>query len=113
MGMRDYSEQRISARVKTYMSAAIVVQQEGIVSHACCHDLSASGVLLTVDKEFSIGSELLVTLTPGTSISGELIARCTIARSQLTPEDKYFLSLEIQEIIDNEGFAMKSHRKAG
>ncbi|MFT5421069.1 MAG: hypothetical protein ACI9D5_001824 [Candidatus Endobugula sp.] len=113
MGKRNYSEQRVSSRVKTNMSALVAVEHDGVVTQALCNDLSASGALLTVDKEFPIGSELLVTLTSGTTISGELIARCMIVRSQLTAQKKYFLGLEIQEIIDDEGFCIKSRRKAG
>jgi len=110
---RDSSEQRDFARVKTDTSVPVYVEQEGVVTHAACNNLSASGMLITVDKEFPIGSELLVTLTSGTTISGELIARCMIVRSQLTAQKKYFLGLEIQEIIDDEGFCIKSLRKAG
>ncbi|MFT7389577.1 MAG: hypothetical protein ACI8VC_002846 [Candidatus Endobugula sp.] len=111
MEKEDYSDRRVSDRVKTNTLAPVYVEQDGVVTHAVCNDLSASGILLTVDKEFPIGSELLVTLSSETSKVGELIARCTVVRLQLAPQKKYFLGLEIQTIIDDKGNVINSRRK--
>jgi len=111
MSVSDFLEQRASTRVKKNTLALLEVEQEGVVTHAVCNNLSASGMLLIVDKEFSIGSELLVTLTSDTSKTGALIARCTVVRLLLAPEEKYITGLEIQAIIDDKGYAIKSRRK--
>ena len=108
---RDSSEQRDFARVKTDTSVPVYVEQEGVVTHAACNNLSASGMLITVDKEFPIGSELLVTLSSGISKFGELIARCTVVRLQTAPQNKYFLGLKIQAITDDTGYVIKSRRR--
>ncbi len=97
---RDYSEKRDFIRMKINTPAQVHIEQEGVVTQAVCNDLSGSGMLLTVDKELPIDSELLVTLLPDGSKGPSLQARCTIARSQQAAKEGCLLGLEIQEIVD-------------
>lgn len=97
---RDYSEKRNFIRMTINTPAQVHLEQEGVVTTGICNDLSGSGMLLTVDKELPVESELLVTLSPSNNKGPSLQARCTIARSQQAADNKYLLGLEIQEIID-------------
>lgn len=101
---RDYSEKRDFIRMKINTPAQVHVEQEGVITHAICNDLSGSGMLLTVDKVLPVDSELLVTLTPESIKGPTLTARCRIARSQQAAKDKCLLGLEIQEIVDEKGY---------
>jgi hypothetical protein len=99
---RDYSEKRDFIRMIINTPARVHIEQDGIVTHGICHDLSGSGMLLTVNEQLPRHSELLVTLTP--SNKGPMLqARCTIARLQQSGKNKCLLGLEIQEIIDEKG----------
>lgn len=97
---RDYSEKRNFIRMTINTPVQVHVEQEGILTTGICNDISGSGMLLTVDKELPMESELLVTLHPPTTKGPSLQARCTIARYHHTAGNKCLLGLEIQEILN-------------
>lgn len=105
---RNYAEKRGFIRMKVDTPAQIHVEQNGEITHGICHDLSGGGMLLTLDQELPVASELLVTLTTGSGSSVAMQARCTIARAQPAADDKCLLGVEIQEILgDNSDSAIE------
>jgi hypothetical protein len=96
---RKYSEKRDFIRMKVNTPANVSVEEAGVTAEGVCNDLSGNGMLLTIDQKIPIDSELLVTLSSGSSDEPMLQARCTIARLQEAAEDKCLLGLEIQEIL--------------
>lgn len=98
----DYSEKRDFIRMKIDTPAQVHVEQSGNITDAICNDLSGSGMLLTLEQELPMDSELLVILTPKLQKGPALQARCSIARIEQTAKNKCLLGLEIQEIIDED-----------
>ena len=102
MMKRDYSEKRNFIRMTVNTPVEVNVEHEGVIARGICNDLSASGMLLTVDKALPTDSELLVSLHPESNEEPILQARCTIARSIKVEDTAYILGLEIQAIISEE-----------
>ena len=98
---RDYIEKRDFIRMKVNTQATVSVDQEDSVSQGICHDLSGSGMLLTLDKQLPLHSELCVTLKSEDGNGPSLTARCIIARLQQTANNKCLLGLEILEVIND------------
>ena len=96
----DYLEKRNFIRMTINTPVQIHDEQQGGDISGICNDLSGNGMLLTVDQELPIESELLVTLCSPNHSGPSLQARCTIARHQPTADHQYLLGLEIQEIIN-------------
>lgn len=96
----EYSEKRDFIRMKINTPAEVQVERDGTITQGICNDLSGSGMLLTVDEDLPVDSDLIVTVGESNSSGPSLRARCTIARSQPASDNKYLLGLEIQEIID-------------
>ncbi|MFT6102133.1 MAG: hypothetical protein ACJATV_000840 [Granulosicoccus sp.] len=105
---RDYSEKRDFIRMTVNTPAKVQVEQQGIVTQGICNDLSGSGMLLTVDEDIPLENELLVTLMPKSSTEHMLQARCSVARSLKSADNKYVLGLEIIEILDDKDDAIDS-----
>ncbi len=100
MTKRDYSEKRNFIRMKIDTPAEVNIEQKGVTTYGICNDLSGSGMLITVDEDLPVDTELLVTLTPDSNFGPSLQARCTVTRSQQSAQSKHLLGLEIQEILE-------------
>lgn len=97
---RDYSEKRDFIRMTINTPAAVQVVQNDVLTHGICNDLSGSGMLLTVDEDIAVDSELLVTLMPPEKNAPPMLqARCTVARSRQAADKQFLLGLEIIEIL--------------
>ncbi len=104
---REYSEKRDFIRMKINAPAQVTMveedrtEEDNTVRNAVCHDLSGGGMLLTLDQELALDTELIVTVTSVHGHSPILQARCAVARVEQGPKQSYMLGLEIQEVIEN------------
>ncbi len=98
---RDYSEKRDFIRMKIDDTPAeVTLVEQQISCQGICHDLSGGGMLLTIDKEVDLDSELLVTVSTNHGHQPMISARCTVARVQSGANNSYLLGLEISEVIN-------------
>jgi c-di-GMP-binding flagellar brake protein YcgR len=100
---RDYSEKRDFIRMKVNTTAEILIETDDEPTYkAICNDLSGGGMSITIDKELSLESEIIVTVTSDHSHGPMLKARCSVARVQAQEDGDYSVGLEIKEIFKEE-----------
>lgn len=97
---RDYSEKRNFIRMKIDTPAEVTFVEEQVSCNGVCHDLSGGGMLLTVEREVVLDSELLVTVSTNHGHQPMLNARCIVARIEAGPKQSYLLGLEITEVLN-------------
>jgi len=96
---REYSEKRNFIRMKIDTPAEVTMNNQNVHAEGICHDLSGGGMLLTLDKEVELDTELLVTVSTNHGHQPMLSARCTVSRVEPGPKQSYLLGLEINEVL--------------
>jgi len=96
---REYSEKRNFIRMKIDTPAEVTVLDREENCRGVCHDLSGGGMLLTIDKEVALDTELLVTVSTTHGHQPMLSARCVVSRVEPGPKQSYLLGLEINEVL--------------
>jgi c-di-GMP-binding flagellar brake protein YcgR len=96
---RKYSEKRDFIRMKIDTPAEVTFVEEKISCNGICHDLSGGGMLLTLDREVKLDTELLVTVSTSHGHQPMISARCMVARIEPGPKKSYVLGLEINEVL--------------
>lgn len=97
---REYSEKRNFIRMKIDTPAEITLIDQQLSCRGVCHDLSGGGMLLTIDQEVELDTELMVTVSTNHGHQPMLTARCAVARVEPGPRDSYLLGLEINEVLN-------------
>lgn len=97
---REYSEKRNFIRMKIDTPAEITVLDQQESCQGVCHDLSGGGMLLTINKEVELDTELLVTVSTTHGHQPMLSARCVVSRVEPGPKQSYLLGLEINEVLE-------------
>lgn len=97
----SYTEKRNFIRMKVNAPAQVFPENQETAIEGLCNDLSGSGMLLTLDKNLPVDSDIVVTLSSGDGKSPILKAKCSVARTQVTEEDRCMLGLEILEIFED------------
>lgn len=97
---REYSEKRSFIRMKVNTPIQVSLDGGTRVIEGICQDLSGGGLLLTIDEELAIDTELKVSVNSPVGHAPMLEARCTVARVKPGPKDIYLVGLEIQEVLD-------------
>jgi len=97
---REYSEKRDFIRMKIDTPAEVTLVEQQLNCKGVCHDLSGGGMLLTIEREVKLDTELLVTVSTNHGHQPMLSARCIVARIEPGPRESYLLGLEISEVLD-------------
>jgi c-di-GMP-binding flagellar brake protein YcgR len=99
---RDYDEKRNFIRMKVETPVQVKVNTLEQEAEGICHDLSGGGMLLSLDNEMALNTEIVVTVVSDHGHSPMMKARCSVARIEPGPSNTNMIGVEILEIIDTE-----------
>ena len=100
---RHYTEKRNFIRMQVDTPATVTLSTSGGQREICngiCHDLSGGGMLLTLDKQLAVDTEVFVSITTNHGHQPTINARCSVSRVQLGPKKTYLHGLSITEIVN-------------
>ncbi len=95
---RDYTEKRDFIRMK--INSAITVRQQDAKYEGICRDLSGAGLLVEIDRAFSVGDELDVYIAPGDEGHAAFGAKVEVTRTDATDNGLYIIGLAIKQITE-------------
>ncbi|MBX2808889.1 MAG: PilZ domain-containing protein [Cellvibrionaceae bacterium] len=96
-----YNEKRNFIRMQVDTPAQVSIEGNNTPCDGVCNDLSGGGMLLTINKELPLNTELVVTVSSLYGHNPMLQAKCRIARIESGPNDSCLLGLEIDEILNH------------
>ena len=97
---REYSEKRNFIRMQVNTPVKVNLAGEEFSYEGICRDLSGGGMLLTIEHEIPLNTELKVTVISEHGHSPMLEANCSVARLEPGPDSSYLLGLEIQQVLN-------------
>ena len=97
----DYQEKRSFIRMKINAAASATLLNSTTTLEGTCHDLSGSGMLLTLSQRVAVGTEMIVNVASQAEDKPMLTAQCTVVRTAPAPKQTSMVGLEINEFIDN------------
>ncbi|MEO0443280.1 MAG: PilZ domain-containing protein [Pseudomonadota bacterium] len=102
MGMldREYDEKRNFIRMQVNTPVKVSLANEQSSYNGICRDLSGGGMLLAMDQEVLLNTELTVSVISEHEDGAVLEANCSVARVEPGPNSSYMVGLEIQEILN-------------
>ncbi len=92
-----YSEKRSFRRMKIDTIVNITTR-DGITIKGLCKDLSGAGMLIELNRQFPIGTELNVTISPSKGITSLFSAAAEVARIKPSSHGMFTVGLMIREI---------------
>ena len=102
MGMldREYSEKRNFIRMQVNTPVKVSLADEESSYEGICRDLSGGGMLLTIDQELALNTQLSVSVISEHGHSPVLEANCSVARIEPGPNSSYLVGLEILQVLN-------------
>lgn len=95
---KNYSEKRNFIRMKINTEITLETAEGRITG--LCKDISGSGLLIEVDREFPIGTTLLAHINSHSDLHPPFRATCETTRMLVNDSGKYFIGLTVKEIHD-------------
>jgi hypothetical protein len=92
---RNYDEKRQFIRMKVDTEVTLTVRDNGQQYSGLCKDLSGSGMLIEMDKDIPIGSNVDIRITSG---KNPFVADAQVARVKTAPGEKFIVGLKINDI---------------
>jgi hypothetical protein len=99
--MLDYSEKRAFPRMRVECPARIRLHGDSDARGAIVKDLSGGGLLMWLDQAVSEGSELAITVEPGTDLTPPLDARVRVLRCTRLAEGEgsFAVACRIEQVL--------------
>jgi c-di-GMP-binding flagellar brake protein YcgR len=99
---RDFDEKRNFIRMKVDTPVQVKVSTDEAETTGICHDLSGGGMLLSLDNELALNTELTVTVISKHGHNPMMKARCSVARIEPHSANTSMIGVEILEIINDD-----------
>jgi len=100
LASRDYSEKRNFMRMMINAPATLVLTADQSTVTGSCHDLSANGMQVALDKALPVGTEATITIQSPQGERPMMKARVSVARIISEPDEPCLAGMEILEIVD-------------
>jgi hypothetical protein len=100
LASRDYSEKRNFMRMMIDAPASLTLTEDQSTVRGSCHDLSANGMQVALDKALPVGTEAIITIQSPKGDRPIMKARVTVARIISNPDEPCLAGMEIEEICD-------------
>lgn len=95
----DYEEKRDFARMGVECAATFCIEGDSTIHHATATDLSATGLQLNCADNITVGSIVMVELTPSEAIVPPLKAKAEVVRCIENGSGAYQLGMKVIEML--------------
>jgi len=100
LASRDYSEKRNFMRMMINAPASLTLTADQSTVTGSCHDLSANGMQVALDKALPVGTEAHITIQSPQGDRPMMKARIAVTRIISNPDEPCLAGMEILEICD-------------